>query len=197
MKWPILNTLTLIVLAALVSSTARAGGANLCSCLEPGAHAGRGGVGQTYSPEQMAQRRKAQEEIEANKEKIRLSPNDVAAYKKLGESYLFLRDYQGAESSYKEVIRLSPNNAGAHQGLARAYEGVGKNRSAIGRRVRPPGRIPGCPSAIPSALHSGRFQQKASTSRAPERSSRKTLPSTLASRVVAHLCRAPRPASQR
>ncbi len=82
------------------------------------------------SPERMEQIAKAQAVVVKNKEKVRLSPNDAAAHKALGDAYLFLEQSENAFNSYKEVLRLTPGDAEAYRGMGEAYEKVFQHAKA-------------------------------------------------------------------
>src|SRR5688572_17041187 len=86
---------------------------------------------QKYSPEMERKRGEAERLIAKNKEKLQQNPDDVQAHKAIGNSYLFLEEYEAAYNSFKEVLRVTPNDAEAYWGMGQAYTRTGNNAKAL------------------------------------------------------------------
>lgn len=86
---------------------------------------------QKYSPEMMRKRDEAERHIAENKEKLKQNPDDVQAHKVIGNSYLFLEEYEAAYNSFREVLRVAPNDAEAYWGMGQAYTRPGNDAKAL------------------------------------------------------------------
>ena len=86
---------------------------------------------QKYSPEMQRKRDEAERLIAKNKEKLQQNPDDVQAHKAIGNSYLFLGEYEAAYNSFKEVLRVTPNDAEAYWGMGQAYTKPGLDAKAL------------------------------------------------------------------
>lgn len=51
-------------------------------------------ISQKYSPEVMRKREEAERLIAENREKLKQNPDDIQAHKAIGNSYLFLEEYE-------------------------------------------------------------------------------------------------------
>ena len=76
-------------------------------------------------------RGEAERLIAKNKEKLQQNPDDVQAHKAIGNSYLFLEEYEAAYNSFKEVLRVTPNDAEAYWGMGQAYTRPGNDAKAL------------------------------------------------------------------
>jgi tetratricopeptide (TPR) repeat protein len=86
---------------------------------------------QKYSPEMMRKREEAERLITKSKEKLQKNPDDIQAHKAIGNSYLFLEEYEAAYNSFKEVLRVAPNDAEAYWGMGQAYTQPGDDTKAL------------------------------------------------------------------
>src|SRR5687767_12343065 len=86
---------------------------------------------QKYSPEMMRKREEAERLIAKNKEKLKQNPDDVQAHRAIGNSYLFLEEYEAAYNSFREVLRVAPNDAEAYWGMGQAYTRPGNDAKAL------------------------------------------------------------------
>ena len=86
---------------------------------------------QKYSPEMMGKRAEAEQTVAKNKEKLQQNPKDIEAHKAIGNSLLFLDEYEAAYNSFREVLRVAPNDAEAHWGMGQAYTRAGDDGKAL------------------------------------------------------------------
>jgi transitional endoplasmic reticulum ATPase len=71
------------------------------------------------------------EAVNALREALRLSPNNLPLRQHLAETLLGLGDGAGAEKEFREVLAQAPNHSGVKLGLARAFHQQGKNSHAL------------------------------------------------------------------
>jgi tetratricopeptide (TPR) repeat protein len=76
-----------------------------------------------------------QDDIEAYKQVIRITPDDAKAYYNLGGAYGNLGRWQDAIEAYKQAIRIKPDYTHAHLCLSSAYLEIGDKDSAQESRL--------------------------------------------------------------
>jgi transitional endoplasmic reticulum ATPase len=69
--------------------------------------------------------------VNALREALRLSPNNLPLRQHLAETLLGLGDGASAEKEFREVLAQAPNHNGVKLGLARAFHQQGKNSHAL------------------------------------------------------------------
>ena len=69
--------------------------------------------------------------IDAMREAVRMSPDNAALRRHLGDLLLQNETYEEAENEYRHALKLSPDNAGIKLGLAEAFFLQGKNSAAF------------------------------------------------------------------
>ena len=69
--------------------------------------------------------------VNALREALRLSPNNLPLRQHLADTLLGLGDGAGAEKEFREVLAQAPNHNGVKLGLARAFHQQGKNSHAL------------------------------------------------------------------
>lgn len=74
---------------------------------------------------------KADEEIQAYKQVIRLRPDYASAYERLGSRYLKSRKYPEAVEVFKQLMALRPADANAPNNLGEAYLETGRLNEAL------------------------------------------------------------------
>jgi cytochrome c-type biogenesis protein CcmH/NrfG len=72
---------------------------------------------------------RVKEDIQKNRETLRLNPNDALAWALLGSAYGTLNRHQEAIQAYREALRIKPDESSAWYCLGEAYA-VSGNRSA-------------------------------------------------------------------
>jgi predicted Zn-dependent protease len=79
----------------------------------------------------MNKEREALEFLERARE---ISPDHPTSYTLLGQVYLETGDGKKAKEAFQESVQINPFNPGVHLGLARAYEKLGDQTSALRER---------------------------------------------------------------
>src|SRR5687767_4918165 len=74
---------------------------------------------------------KADEEIQAYKQAIKLKPDYVSAYERLGSRYLRSKKYPEAIETYKQITSLKPGDANAPNNMGEAYYEIGLTSDAV------------------------------------------------------------------
>ena len=74
---------------------------------------------------------RADEEIQAYKQAIKLKPDYVSAYERLGSRYLRSRKYPEAIETYKQITTLKPGDANAPNNMGEAYYEMGLTSDAV------------------------------------------------------------------
>jgi Tfp pilus assembly protein PilF len=74
---------------------------------------------------------KIEDEIQAYKQVIRLRPDYVSAYERLGSRYLKLKKYSEAIEVFKQLMTLQPSDATAPNNLGEAYLETGRLNDAL------------------------------------------------------------------
>jgi tetratricopeptide (TPR) repeat protein len=71
------------------------------------------------------------EAIKAYKQALRLRPNSVEAYNKLGDAYYYATNFNEAIAAYTQAARLRPDMGEAFYNLAMTYLEIGDRASAL------------------------------------------------------------------
>lgn len=71
------------------------------------------------------------EEIQAYKQAIKLKPDYVSAYERLGSRYLRSKKYPEAIETYKQITSLKPGDANAPNNMGEAYYEMGLTSDAV------------------------------------------------------------------
>ena len=71
------------------------------------------------------------EEIQAYKQAIKLKPDYVSAYERLGSRYLRSKKYPEAIETYKQISSLKPGDANAPNNMGEAYYEMGLTSDAV------------------------------------------------------------------
>ncbi|HKO62789.1 MAG TPA: tetratricopeptide repeat protein [Pyrinomonadaceae bacterium] len=71
------------------------------------------------------------EEIQAYKQAIKLKPDYVSAYERLGSRYLRSKKYPEAIETYKQISSLKPGDANAPNNMGEAYYEIGLTSDAV------------------------------------------------------------------
>src|SRR5687767_1404314 len=74
---------------------------------------------------------RADEEIQAYKQAIKLKPDYVSAYERLGSRYLRSKKYPEAIETYKQITSLKPGDANAPNNMGEAYYEIGLTSDAV------------------------------------------------------------------
>lgn len=74
---------------------------------------------------------RADEEIQAYKQAIKLKPDYVSAYERLGSRYLRSKKYPEAIETYKQITSLKPGDANAPNNMGEAYYEMGLTTDAV------------------------------------------------------------------
>ena len=70
------------------------------------------------------------EAIKAYEQALRLRPNSVEAYNKLGDAYYYAGNFYKALEAYKQAVRIKPDMAEAYYNLGMTYMELGDRASA-------------------------------------------------------------------
>ena len=74
---------------------------------------------------------KADEEIQAYKQAIKLKPDYISAYERLGSRYFRSKKYAEAAEVYKQLATLKPGDAAANNSLGETYLEMSKYNEAV------------------------------------------------------------------
>ena len=74
---------------------------------------------------------RADEEIQAYKQAIKLKPDYLSAYERLGSRYLRSKKYPEAIETYKQITSLKPGDANAPNNMGEAYYEMGLTSDAV------------------------------------------------------------------
>ncbi|HEY5884650.1 MAG TPA: tetratricopeptide repeat protein [Pyrinomonadaceae bacterium] len=74
---------------------------------------------------------RADDEIQAYKQAIKLKPDYVSAYERLGSRYLRSKKYPEAIETYKQISSLKPGDANAPNNMGEAYYEMGLTTDAV------------------------------------------------------------------
>jgi tetratricopeptide (TPR) repeat protein len=69
--------------------------------------------------------------IRAYKQALRLRPNSVEAYNKLGDAYYYASNFDEAIAAYRQAARLRPDLGEAFYNLGMAYLEIGDRNAAL------------------------------------------------------------------